>query len=288
VKSAVLLLALGAVGCNDVFALSSSGDGSMGGGDMTSGGGDLAGGGGSGGGDGGTVSLPASCSRLSCTPATNEGDVGLDDTSGVLSGCHAYRNLTISETVHVTQFAACAESIMIGGTLDANGGGFAANMGTGAGGICPVQGTAGGGHGGAGGDPSSCGGGTTYGDSMHPREAGSGGGGTGAGSGGGVIELAATTLNLLSLIRASGGDGSGVSAGGGAGGSVLIDIDQGIGAGRIEAIGGNGVGVTPAGGGGGGRVAVYTSGAPVGFSIVVDGGKNSSGGGTGGAGTSMK
>ncbi len=287
-KYAVTLAALCAVGCSDVFALQAAGgDGATGGGgDLAtpSGGGDLGSGG-----DGSSVTLPVSCSRLSCTPTANEGDVGLDNTSGVVSGCHAYRNLTISDTVHATQLAVCADSIMIGGTLDASGGGFAANMGTGAGGICPVQGTAGGGHGGAGGDPSGCGGGATYGDMMHPREAGSGGGGTGAGTGGGVIELAATTLNLLTLIRANGSDGSGIAAGGGAGGSVLIDIDQGIGAGRIEAKGGNGMAaVTQAGGGGGGRVAVYASGAAVDFQIVVDGGMNATGGGSGGAGTSMK
>ncbi|HEY2749612.1 MAG TPA: hypothetical protein VGL86_33560, partial [Polyangia bacterium] len=153
---AVLLAALcaGAVGCSDVFALQAGGGdgGTGGGGDLSlpAGGDDLGGGGG----DGPAINLPTTCSRLACTPTVNEGDVGLDDNSGVVSGCHAYRNLTISNTVRVTQFAACADSIMIGGTLDASGGGSAANMGPGAGGICPVQGTAGGGHGGAGGDPS--------------------------------------------------------------------------------------------------------------------------------------
>src|SRR5690242_20989691 len=57
--------------------------------------------------------------------------------------------------------------------------------------------------------------------------------------------------------------------------SVLIDVDNGIGAGRIDASGGSGIGVTA--GGGGGRVAVYTKGAPVGFQVDVAGGSSSTG-----------
>jgi len=286
VKSAVLLLALGAVGCSDVFALQAGGRDGMGGSDdLGLGGDDL--GSDADGGDGGFGPLPASCARLSCVPALNEGDVSLDNKSPVMSGCHAYRNLTITDTVHATQLAVCADSIMIGaGTLDASAAGSAAAQGTGAGVACATTGASGGGHGGAGADPSACGGSAAFGDMLHPREPGSGGGGANGGRGGGVLELAAGTLNLLSLIRANGADGSGASAGGGAGGSVLIDIDNGIGAGRIEAMGGAGLGVG-SGGGGGGRVAVYTSGAPVGFMVVVNGGASSSGA-AGADGTSHK
>ena len=289
------LLALCAAGCSDVFALSLTGhgDGAPGAGDLAAAGdpdlGDGGGGGGTGGGgggDGGTVTLPAACARLSCTPATNEGDVQLDDTSGTVSGCHAYDTLTITKIVHATQFLACANSIMIAGTLDANGGGSPAGMGNGAGAACAVSGASGGGHGGAGADPAGCGGGAAFGDMTHPREPGSGGGGSGGGKGGGVLELAAGTLNLLTLIRASGTDGSGLSAGGGSGGSVLIDIDNGIGAGRIETLGGAGFGIS-AGGGGGGRVAIYTGGAPVSFDVVVNGGSSTSGA-AGAAGTVVK
>lgn len=293
------LLALCAVGCSDIFALPlPNGDSSASGGDMdtpTPGDVDLGGGGGGTGGGGGggdmggvVVNLPASCARLSCTPAMSEGDVQLDDTSGTVSGCHAYDHLVVTKTVRATQFSACANTINIGGTLDASSGGSDTGMGMGAGVGCSPAGTgaAGGGHGGAGADPRGCGGGTTYGDMMHPREPGSGGGGTGGGKGGGVIELAAGTLNLFSLIRANGAGGSGLSAGGGSGGSVLIDVDDGFGAGRIEAIGGGGLGVQ-AGGGGGGRVAVYTKGAPVGFDIVVDGGPSTSGA-AGATGTIVK
>jgi hypothetical protein len=285
---AALLSASGGVGCSDVFALSGgNGDAATGGGDMvaTTGDVDLAG---VGGGDGGSgTNLPAACARLSCTPATNEGDVDLDDKSGVVSGCHAYDHLTITNTVRATQFQACAQTIMIGGALDATGGGSDVGMGSGAGGACAANGGAsGGGHGGAGADPGTCGGGGAFGDPMHPREPGSGGGGTSGGKGGGIIELAAGILNFGTYIRANGTDGSGASAGGGSGGSVLIDIDSGIGIGRIEAIGGAGFGVN-GGGGGGGRVSIFSGGAPVGFDVVVDGGPSSSGA-AGAVGTSSK
>jgi hypothetical protein len=289
------LLALCAAGCSDVFALSIEGgaDGPVDVGDLGSSmaGDDLAGGGGGGtgggGGDGGGGVLPAACARLSCVPAMNEGDVQLDDNSGTISGCHAYKTLTITNTVRATQFLACAETINIGGAaLDATGGGSTAAMGTGAGVACAVSGASGGGHGGAGADPAGCGGGIAFGDMTHPREPGSGGGGTNGGKGGGVIEFAAGTLNLFSIIRVNGTTGGGLSGGGGGGGSVLIDVDNGIGAGRIEAIGGAGTGIS-AGGGGGGRVAVYTKGAPVGFQVIVDGGPSSTGA-AGGGGSVIK
>ena len=100
---------------------------------MARGGSGGGGGGGNGGGDGGSVKLPAACVRLSCTPSMNEGNVQLDDTSGMVSGCHAYDQLTITNIVRATQFLACAHTIMIGGTLDANGGGDDSATGIGAG-----------------------------------------------------------------------------------------------------------------------------------------------------------
>jgi hypothetical protein len=294
-STALLAAFLAVAGCSDIFALPLNGstDGFVDNGDLDTSmsGDDLAGGGGGGGGggDGGSVNLPAACARLSCTPAMNEGDVQLDDHSPVMSGCHAYDTLTITNTVRATQYLVCAKTIMIGGTLDANGGGSDVAVGTGAGAACAIAaaGASGGSHGGAGADPGGCGGGNTvYGDLMHPREPGSGGGGTNGGKGGGVIELVSGSLNLAVLIRASGGDAGGVAGGGGGGGSVLIDVDNGIGFGRIEATGGNGFGVN-GGGGGGGRVAVYTKGAPVAFQVVVDGG-NSSTGPAGATGSAIK
>lgn len=285
-----LALAVCCAGCSDIFSLPLKGGGNH---DLGSAGGevdfagappgsDLSTGGGGGGGGGGPT-LPAACARLSCQPTTNEGDVSLSDGTTV-SGCHAYHTLTISYNVKATQFVACADTIDIGGLLDASGAGPDSGMGVGGGGASiPCAGASGAGHGGAGGDPGGCGGGAVYGDPNHPRELGSGGGGPGGGRGGGVIELAAGSINLLTFIRANGTDGNGVSAGGGSGGSVLIDVDSALGAGRIEAHGGSAGGVR-AGGGGGGRVALYIAQPAVRFAIDVSGGSGN-GAPNGAAGT---
>jgi hypothetical protein len=279
----LILLALLVGGCTDVFALAGApdlaggtggnggmpgpaADGAVLGSDMPSAGGgndlavednpDLWRGG-----------LPSSCANLSCTPALNEGDVTL--SSGTLSGCHAYGRLIIDKSLRATQFSACANSISIGGEIDASGSSGSSPV-SGAGIACG-GGASGGGHGGVGGDPGACGGGAAYGDTMHPREAGASGGGGGGGAGGGVIELAADMVNLLSLIRADGANGNGIGpAGGGAGGSVLIQTGSIFGAGRIEAFGGDGAG--QAGGGGGGRVAIYAGATAAGVSVDVHGG----------------
>jgi hypothetical protein len=285
-----LALVLLCAGCSDIFALPINGGsgrdfaGAPPGSDLSDvpPSDDMSGGGGGGG--GGSAMLPASCARLSCSPTVNEGDVSLTDGT-TISGCHAYDHLTISYTVKTTQFVACANVIDIGGLLDASGGGAGSGMGVGGGGgSVSCAGTSGGGHGGVGGDPGGCGGGAVYGDINHPRELGSGGGGPNGGKGGGSIELVAGSLNLLSFIRANGADGdNSPSAGGGSGGSLLIDVDNAFGAGRLEAHGGAAFGVR-AGGGGGGRVALYIAQPAVRFAIDVSGG-NGSGAPNGAVGT---
>ena len=124
--------------------------------------------------------LPAaSCAQLGCTPSLNEGDADL--STGEISGCHAYGTLTISGVVNVAQsnsvgFAACADHILVGGALAADGARLSTRgKGPGAGGSCGT-GVSGGVHGGAGADPSGCGGGGTYDDLDLPRLPGSGGG----------------------------------------------------------------------------------------------------------------
>ena len=268
------LLLLACAGCSDVFSLPLAG-GDMGhgiatdhdmGGVVSDGGVTLV--------DGGPV-LPASCAKLDCTPATMEGDVTL--ASGNVSGCHAYDRLTITVSVAASQYFACANTIYIAGTLDANGGGDGPELGVGAGGACAgASGASGGGHGGRGADPGNCGGGVPFDDTQLPRKPGSGGGGDAGGVGGGVIELSCSSLNLLTLIRADGLDGDGDSGGGGAGGSVLIEADSVLGTGRIEALGGRGVG-TNGGGGGGGRVAIHATTNSARFDIDVSGGASSTG-----------
>ena len=277
-------------GCSDIFALpyggSDLGHGDGGftiGGDLSGDDGDLGGTVGDGGVtlvDGGPI-LAAACAKLPCIPASDEGDVNLSGAS--VSGCHAYDRLTITATVNATQFFACANSISIAGTLQANGGGDVAETGVGAGGGCANDaGASGGGYGGGGADPGGCGGGAPFGDSAYPRKPGSGGGGDTGGSGGGVIELACSSLNLLTLISANGVDGTGDAAGGGAGGSVLIEADTVFGGGQILARGGRGAGKN-GGGGGGGRVAIYATANAARFDIDVSGGMSTVGsvGGTG-------
>src|SRR5204862_168165 len=82
-----------------------------------------------------------SCAMLPCTPAMNEGDVTLSSSDTVF-GCHAYERLTIASFGSVTAgrdpvsgigFAACAKSVLIGGSLSASGQGELPAAGPGAG-----------------------------------------------------------------------------------------------------------------------------------------------------------
>ncbi len=275
----LLAVSLGAVhlgGCDDVFVLQGNGrdlsgldgdvwpwagDGGTDGGDLADLAGDLTGG-----------SLAAACARLSCTPSVDEGNLDLD--SGMLSGCHAYRTVTLTGRVSVDKsLVLCAEKISITGFLTAIGGGDAS--GPGAGKFCG----SGGSHGGLGADPGGCGTGPVYGDPALPRTPGSGGGGGGAGEGGGVIELAADSIDLatLALISVDGKAGGGASAGGGSGGSVLLLGGKVTGNGQISARGGLGFGLA-GGGGGGGRIAIYGVDAGANVASKAGGGKSVSGG----------
>jgi hypothetical protein len=155
---------------------------------------------------------------------------------------------------------------------------------------------AGGSHGGLGGPNvwEKTKGGVTYDSSTDPSLPGGGGGGGASGNfsgnydgnpGGGVLDLKVGTLQLDGTVSANGTDSMGPTAteeavydnngaGGGAGGSVVVDATELLGAGTIAANGGlsciTGEPVQPTkiapqfcndngavGGGGGGRVAVY-------------------------------
>jgi hypothetical protein len=233
--------------------------------------------------------LPASCAKLPCVPTRNEGDVA--ETSGSISGCHAYRVLTIGGAQLKVKkdpsgigYAACAELIIIGGLVSATGEGEDEAQGPGAGKICG----SGGSHAGLGADPGFCGTGSTYGDPMLPRTHGSGGGGAGAGKGGGVIELAANSVNFIAgVLNADGAPGAGISAGGGAGGSILVRADNITGAGQLNARGGLGLGLA-GGGGGGGRVATWGNVSSANLTINVSGGDSMNGAADGADGTKMQ
>lgn len=157
-------------------------------------------------------------------------------------------------------FVQGAVASLVGSRIDANGRGFPAATGPGAG-ISNADRPSGGGHGGAGGNGGGGAlGGSTYGDFAQPTTIGSGGGtDTSGGIGGGVLRLSiAGTLTVDGSISANGSAGNGNEAAGGAGGSIWIECSGLFGSGLITANGGASNSPTYSGGGGGGRIALYT------------------------------
>jgi RHS repeat-associated protein len=160
------------------------------------------------------------------------------------------------------------------GSLNADGQGYLALAGPGAG---PQGNENGGSYGGlGGGQPAS----TIYGSATAPVDLGSGGGvyNVSTGVGGGAIRLIVTgTLTNNGIISANGAPVTG-SGGGGAGGSVYVTTATLAGSGIFTANGGadtNNYG----NGGGGGRVAIYYAGPTsfTGFSTSVAAGGTPSG-----------
>ncbi|MCA9938268.1 MAG: Ig-like domain-containing protein, partial [Anaerolineales bacterium] len=158
-----------------------------------------------------------------------------------------------------------------GAAISANGQGYGAAAGPGAGenGGGPWNQAGGAGHGGWGGAAEHPGG-APYDKVYQPRESGSGGGSSGGdagGAGGGAIHLVvADTLTISGTLSSNGlsaGYGGFDAGGGGAGGAIWLDANTLTGGGSIQASGGDG-GTTSlgnaygrGGGGAGGRVAVY-------------------------------
>ncbi|HWQ91630.1 MAG TPA: carboxypeptidase-like regulatory domain-containing protein, partial [Clostridia bacterium] len=173
--------------------------------------------------------------------------------------------------------------IEAGGSLYADGLGWAAGSGPGAGRYFS-GGTAGGaGHGGYGGQGSDprMSGGNTYGSLSAPVDNGSGGGSAysyySGGPGGGAIRLNVSgSLTVNGTISANGGDASAYGSGGGSGGSIWLTCHTLAGSGVIGANGGAG---QNAGGGGGGRIALQlTYDTFTGRCTAIGGGGNSIGG----------
>ncbi|MBU0637807.1 MAG: hypothetical protein KKB50_03005, partial [Planctomycetes bacterium] len=150
-----------------------------------------------------------------------------------------------------------------GGYLLADGLGYAAQVGPGAGVAYSGYGS-GAGYGGKGGDGYNhySPGGAPYGFMEKPRDMGSGGGsgsGSSGGSGGGVlVVVVGGSFQVDGQVNANGNNGSGQNGGGGSGGSILIEADALAGAGFITAHGGNAGSAGVSGGGAGGRIAVFT------------------------------
>jgi RHS repeat-associated protein len=157
-----------------------------------------------------------------------------------------------------------------GSSISANGKGYPAGQGLGAGNSSAYRGS-GGGYGGKGGDgsDSSYRGGLPYGSAIAPVDLGSGGGGPGGtinnivyictgGPGGGAIKLNISgTLTLYGVISTNGGNAIGSQSGGGSGGSIYIITDTLSGYGSIISNGGKSGPIIGGGAGGGGRIAIY-------------------------------
>ena len=181
-------------------------------------------------------------------------------------------------------------TIQAGGGIIADGTGFAAGQGPGAGrsGYTPSGYIAGGGgyggYGASGATNTMAAGGNSYGSLTSPVELGSGGGSSSyalGGAGGGTIRLTVTGALLVDgRISANGLGGISASGGGGSGGAISLTVGSLVGSGVIAANGGAGNGL--GGGGGGGRIAInYTTSAFSGLMSAYGGG----GYAWGGAGT---
>ncbi len=160
--------------------------------------------------------------------------------------------------------------VQAGGGIIADGTGYPAGQGLGAGRYAEegdygfVGGGGGyGGYGASGGGIPNAYGGGTYGSATEPTDLGSGGGGLldpegsipMGGAGGGAIRLTVTgTLEVGGTVSARGLAGTGASTGCGSGGSIYLSVGALAGSGIISANGG--AGNSLGGGGGGGRIAV--------------------------------
>jgi len=178
-----------------------------------------------------------------------------------------------------------------GGSISADGKGFASEQGTGRGnrytGSSATYGT-GGGHAGYGGDVYTALGGLAYGNSYQPTTRGSGGGAgilptTGTvngGSGGGCVKLIVTGALTVNGSISANGDAAQYPAGGGAGGSLWLSVGTLAGSGAISANGG--AASSASGGGGGGRVcAVCNSSSVFTGTMTAYGGSGITAGGAG-------
>jgi hypothetical protein len=149
-------------------------------------------------------------------------------------------------------------TIEAGAAISADGMGYPAETGPGAGDESYGYG-AGAGYGGEGGQNyHGAPGGVAYGAAEKPVCLGSGGGHwSNGGRGGGLIHLVVDgTLNVGGQLSAN-GNNAGSTGGGGSGGSVFLHVGTLDGAGFISAGGGNS-GHMQAGGGAGGRIAIYS------------------------------
>ncbi len=163
-------------------------------------------------------------------------------------------------------------------SISADGHGYPAAQGPGAG-SGGGYGGSGGGHGGRGGSGGlGFVGGARNGSATSPDDFGSGGGGpsSGGGRGGGRIRIiVADSLHVDGVVSAHGDGASGAQSGGGAGGTIFASTSYLSGSGLLAASGGASGptgGAAAGGGGGGGRVLVEYVSSTFGGSLDVAGG----------------
>ncbi len=204
------------------------------------------------------------------------GNVIIGNTGSIT---HSNNTSTLQHSINIK---AHTLSIATGGTITANGAGYAGGtsqqggQGPGAGSGTASGGAGGAGHGGEGANGTGANGGAIYGSATNPADLGSGGGAgqSGAGgAGGGLIILDINDqLNVSGSITANGSNGAS-TGGGGSGGSINIRAEEfNCTGGSISANGG--AGGTNGGQGGGGRVAYLTSEYSACNSISVSGAQN--------------
>jgi hypothetical protein len=240
--------------------------------------------------NGGVIGVPTPLNLSSSV------DISLSEGASLLASGSLYpRNLVIASNAWLLSPSSLVVqgdvTIHPGGAISADGVGFAAGQGQGAGryytfsSITYAGGGAHGGYGAVGGHLQAFGG-MPYDTVTSPMLGGSGGGSSstspGGGAGGGVIRLTVNgALVVNGRITAAGLPASGMG-GGGAGGTIMLSAGTLSGSGTIAADGGNGHPLY-GGGGGGGRIAItgYASNLFTGtLSAWGGGGLNRGGAGT--------
>ena len=202
-------------------------------------------------------------------------DIIVDGCTVTINGAHLFSSLSIVNSGVVTHTAGQSGfhltiagdlTVDAGGSISADGRGFAGDSGPGSGTPASAgsssNGAGGGGYGGSGATGrNGFAGGIPYGSITAPIDLGSGGGGYAlyvddGGWGGGSLRLTVDgTCTLEGMVTATGTAGDETGGGGGSGGSIYLTVGTFTGTGSITANGGSGG--SNAGGGGGGRIAIY-------------------------------
>jgi hypothetical protein len=219
------------------------------------------------------IATPVTVYRLvlgGSTQATLEANAPLtvvEDAQVLAGGALTHTNNTTTAAYRLSAVVSGRLTVATGGSIDANGKGYASGYGPGAPAGAPTSSNkrSGAGHGGRGGmgddlvDP-----GKTYGSIIAPTNLGSGGSYySSPGNGGGAVLLTVGGVTRVDGLITANGTNELVNANGaGSGGSVYLTTSNLVGSGTIQANGGIGYFSNGnSGSGGGGRVAVVLTGS---------------------------